>query len=197
MTRDPRVDAYIARAAPFAQPILAHLRAAVHGRCPEAAEAIKWGMPAFMLRGRILANMAAFKQHATFGFWRGEEVTGESNREAMGSFGRITRVEDLPPPATLAELIGAAAALIEAGPAPRVRKHPPKPAPDMPADFAAAIAASPAAAAAFDSFPPGAQREYVEWIVEAKREETRRKRIAQAVEWIGEGKRRNWKYENC
>ena len=199
MSRDPRIDAYIARQADFARPILEHLRAAVHRACPEAEETLKWSMPHFTCHGRILAGMAAFKAHATFGFWRGKEVTGGTGRErdAMGSFGRLTRIEDLPDEKTLGEMIRKAADVASSGPKPARPRAAPKPAPETPDDLAAALAAAPAARAAFDGFPPSCRREYVDWIVEAKRPETRAKRIAQAVEWMGEGKRRNWKYENC
>jgi len=197
MSKDPRVDAYIARQAEFARPILDQLRAAMHAACPEVEESIKWSMPAFLLNGRPLANMAAFKAHASFGFWRGRELVGDAVQEgAMGQFGRLMSPADLPPPETLAALIRAAAAKTAEGPAPRPKK-PPKPELPTPDDLRAALDAEPKAAASFDAFPPSCRREYVEWIVEAKRPETRAKRIAQAVEWMADGKRRNWKYENC
>jgi uncharacterized protein YdeI (YjbR/CyaY-like superfamily) len=199
MSRDPRIDAYIAAKADFARPILEHLRAAVHAACPEVEETIKWGMPHFLYKGGMFAGMAAFKAHATFGFWRGKEVLGEAGgeRDAMGQFGRITSVEDLPDAESLDRLIRKAAAMNDAGPAPRKPKSPRKPPPETPDDLRLALDAAPKAAATFDSFPPGCRREYVEWVVEAKRPETRAKRVAQAVEWMAEGKRRNWKYENC
>jgi hypothetical protein len=86
------VDAYIARAATFAQPILKHLRATVHNACPEVEEALKWGMPFFVYRGSPLCSMAAFKQHCSFGFWKAALVTGTKRgaREGMGDFGKIT-----------------------------------------------------------------------------------------------------------
>jgi uncharacterized protein YdeI (YjbR/CyaY-like superfamily) len=196
MTRDPRIDAYIARQADFARPILERLRAALHDACPQVEEAIKWSMPAFLLKGRPLANMAAFKAHASFGFWRGKELVGDQAVEgAMGQFGRLTSVDDLPPPEILRALIEAAAVKTAQGaPRPKTGPKPELPAPD---DLRAAFDAEPKAAATFDAFPPSCRREYVEWVVEAKRPETRAKRIAQAVEWMAEGKRRNWKYENC
>ena len=197
MSRDPRVDAYIARQADFARPILDHLREAVHGACPEVEEAIKWGMPAFLLKGRPLANMAAFKAHASFGFWRARDVLGDASLDgAMGQFGRLTCVDDLPPPERLDALIRSAAEKAAEGTAPRPRKAP-KPELPVPDELRAALDAAPKAAATFEAFPPSCRREYVEWVSEAKRPETRAKRVAQAVEWMGEGKRRNWKYENC
>jgi uncharacterized protein YdeI (YjbR/CyaY-like superfamily) len=197
MDRDPRVDAYIARQADFARPILEHIRALMHRACPEAEEAIKWGMPAFLYKGKQLAGMAAFKAHATLGFWRRSEEQGqEAKKDAMGSFGRLTAVADLPDEATLTARVHEAMALIDAG-AKTVRNKTPKPTLDMPEDLAAALSASPAAQATYDAFPPGCRREYLEWVIEAKRPETRAKRIAQAVAQMAEGKKRNWKYENC
>jgi uncharacterized protein YdeI (YjbR/CyaY-like superfamily) len=198
MSRDPRIDAYIARQADFARPILEHLRSAVHAACPEVEESVKWSMPHFLHKGQMLAGMGAFKAHVTFGFWRGKEVLGETGaeRDAMGQFGRLASIDDLPEPPVLEALIRKAMALAEAGPKPRP-KAAPKPAPETPEDLRDALAAAPAARATFEAFPPSCRREYVEWIVEAKRPETRGKRVAQAVEWMAEGKRRNWKYENC
>jgi uncharacterized protein YdeI (YjbR/CyaY-like superfamily) len=201
-SKDPRVDAYIHRAAPFAQPILERLRTAVHQGCPNAEETIKWSMPFFMHGDRILANMAAFKQHCTFGFWHGRDAAdrGKDN-EAMGQFGRITATSDLPPARELKTLVQAAVKRIdEAGGAPRptqAAKAPPKPALLMPADLEAALAAEAAARKTYEGFPPGKQREYLEWVIEAKRPETRAKRIAQAVEWLAEGKSRHWKHQDC
>jgi uncharacterized protein YdeI (YjbR/CyaY-like superfamily) len=199
MSRDPRVDAYIARQADFARPILEHLRETVHAACPEAEETIKWSMPNFVYGGKILANMAAFKAHAAFGFWRSRDVLGETGaeRESMGQFGRLTSVDDLPPRDRLEALVRKAMAAIDSGPAPARPKKPPKPELPAPEDLSAALAAAPKAAATFDAFPPSCRRDYVEWVTEAKRPETRAKRVAQTVEWLAEGKRRNWKYENC
>jgi len=199
MSRDPRVDAYIEKKPDFARPILAHLRARIHAVCPEVEETLKWSMPNFIYKGQILANMAAFKAHTAFGFWRSSEVVGETGAEhdAMGQFGRIASLADLPDDATLDGLIRKAVAVLDAGPAPRKPKNPPKAAPEMPDDLRAALDADAKAAATFDGFSPSCRREYVEWVVEAKRPETRAKRVAQAVEWMAEGKRRNWKYESC
>ena len=196
-TRDPRVDAYIARSPEFSRPILAHLREVVHAACPAVTEDIKWGAPHFLHHG-MLANMAAFKAHACFGFWRGKELFpdgGESG--AMGNFGKLASVKDLPPDQALAALVKQASALNESGAAkPRRVARAKAPAVPSPA-FAAALASNRKAARAFAAFPPSHQREYIEWIDEAKREDTRARRITQAVEWIAEGKSRNWKYDNC
>lgn len=198
MKHDPRIDAYIARQAEFAKPILEHLRAAVHAACPEAEETLKWGMPTFVYKGEILATMAAFKQHSTFGFWRGSLVVPDNDRQrgAMGQFGRLTSVADLPEPDVLAALVRKAMELTEAGVKP-VRNKTVKAAIEMPDDFRAAIDANPAAAATYEGFSPSCRREYLEWVTEAKQAATRERRIAQAVAWMAEGKKRNWKYEKC
>lgn len=200
MAADARIDAYIAKAAPFAAPILTHLRSAVHTACPRVEETIRWGMPSFTYSGSILCQMAAFKAHASFGFWQREQATGEApakDKDAMGQFGRLTSIADLPADADLEAMIARAMAVIDSGvKAPRPIKHP-KPPVVLPDDLAAALAAVPAAKATYDGFPEGQKREYVEWVADAKRAETRASRIADAVEWMAEGKRRNWKYERC
>ena len=198
MKTDPRIDAYIARQADFARPILEHLRETVHAACPDCEETLKWGMPHFMYRGEMLAGMAAFKQHATFGFWRGGLVVDKGNAQmsGMGQFGRLTAIDDLPERAELEALVRKAMKLTEQGVKPPRSKHE-KPPLTVPQDMRAALDANAAAGATFDEFPPSAQREYIEWITEAKRDETRTKRLAQAIEWLAEGKRRHWKYENC
>jgi len=198
MSRDPRIDAYIAKAQPFARPILEKVRNRVHAVVPDAEEAIKWSMPAYTLGGKIVLITAAFKAHTALNFWRGQELRGEAaNANAMGQFGKIGSVDDLPPDAELDRLISEAAELAEAAPAPRNAKRDPKPAPGLHPEFAAALAKAPRAKAALDGFPPSAQRDYFEWISEARQDATRQKRIATAVEWLGEGKRRHWKYQNC
>lgn len=198
MSRDPRIDAYIARQADFARPILEHLRRIVHEAAPEVEETIKWSMPHFTYKGRLFAGMAAFKAHATFGLWQAGEVLGEtgSERDAMGQFGRIASLDDLPPEAELKAIVSRAAEHAQKPPPPRPKK-PPKPELETPPELSAALDSNPAARATFDGFSPSARRDYVEWVVEAKRPETRDKRIAQAVEWMAEGKKRHWKYENC
>jgi len=203
--RDPRVDDYIAKAAPFAREPLEHVRAAMHAALPDVAEAIKWSHPFFLLDGRPFASMAAFKAHCSLGFWRGgkpiaEELAGERDK-AMGQFGRIESMADLPKAAALRKLIvdarkawaDARAEKAGAPPAPKPRRE----APTVPDDLAAALRAQSSARKIFDGFTPSQQREYVEWIVDAKREATRAARVAQAAEWIAEGKTRNWKYQAC
>ena len=198
MSRDPRIDAYIERAASFAQPILSHVRDLVHEACPQVEETVKWGMPTFVHAGGILCGMAAFKQHASFGFWRHADVVGEGEpRDGMGSYGKLASLKELPPKKTLLAHIRKAMQLNEDGVKAPARKSAPKPPPEAPADLVTALKKNTPAQATFDAFPPSCKREYIEWIVEAKRDETRAKRLAQTVEWLAEGKRRNWKYENC
>jgi uncharacterized protein YdeI (YjbR/CyaY-like superfamily) len=196
MSRDPRFDEYIARQADFARPILEHIRERMHAACPQVEEAIKWSMPHYSYKGKPLAGMAAFKAHASFGFWRRGERDPDAKDKAMGDFGRITSLADLPDDATFDAKVHEAMAQVDAG-AKTVRARTVKPEIPMPDDLAAALAANAAAQTTFDGFPPGCRREYLEWVTEAKRPETRQKRIAQAVEQMAEGKRRNWKYENC
>lgn len=196
-SKDPRIDAYIAKAQPFAKPILRHLRAIVHEACPEVEETIKWGFPHFDHRGAMMCSMAAFKAHAVFGFWRGPQLVGPKSRngEAMGDFGRLTSVDELPSKAKLKALVKAAMKLNESG-VKRVarKKSAPKKPVVVPRDLAAALGNDPAARATFDGFPPSQRREYVEWITEAKTATTRERRLATAIEWLAEGKPRNWKY---
>jgi uncharacterized protein YdeI (YjbR/CyaY-like superfamily) len=198
LSREPRIDAYIARAQPFARPILQKVRERVHAVLPDVEEAIKWSMPAYMIAGKIVLITAAFKGHTALNFWRGQELRGEAaNADAMGQFGKIKSIDELPADAELDRLIREAAALAKSAPAPRKAKHGPKPAPAMHPDFAAALAKAPKANAALDSLSPSHRREYLQWIAEAKRDETRRKRIATAIEWLSEGKKRNWQYGRC
>ena len=198
MTTDPRIDSYIAKSASFARPILEHVRARVHVAAPEAEETMKWSSPAFTVDGKILLMMAAFKAHAALNFWRGQEIgDGNPKAGAMGQFGKLTSASDLPADAQLDALIREAAALAKTAPAPRKVKHEPKPPATMHPGFAAALKANPKAQQVLDGFPPSAQRDYLDWIAEAKQESTRAKRIADAVQWLSEGKRRHWKYENC
>jgi len=196
-SRDRRVDAYIAKSEDFAKPILKHLREIVHEACPEAEETMKWSFPHFDYKGMLCA-MAAFKQHCTFGFWKGSLIVdgnGES-LAAMGQFGRITAISDLPSKRVLAGYVRAAAKLNDEG-IKVVRKPKAKKPLAVPAYLKAALMKNRKALGAFASFSPSQKREYVEWIAESKREETRERRLKQAVEWMSQGKTRNWKYESC
>ena len=195
-SRDPRVDAYVAKAPDFAKPILTHIRETVHTACPEVVETTKWSMPFFDYHGPLV-NMAAFKEHAALRFWKAALVLGQSSDAddpAMGQFGRLTSVKDLPPKKELVALIRKAAQLNEEGVKVEKKKTPRAELP-VPAELSAALAKNKKARANFEAFPPSHRREYNEWIGEAKREETRAARVKQAVEWIAEGKARNWKYE--
>lgn len=193
MSRDPRVDSYIARAADFARPILAHVRDRVHALVPEVEETIKWGHPSFLKQGRIMIGMAAFKAHAAVNFWRGGEIVGgEAKTGAMGQLGKLTGIADLP--ADFDEMIVEAATLSGEKAPPKPNK-PPRPAGDLHPDFVTALDANAAARTTFDALAPSHRRDYVEWINDAKQDATRAKRIATAVEWLAEGKKRNWKYE--
>jgi uncharacterized protein YdeI (YjbR/CyaY-like superfamily) len=198
-TRDKRVDAYIQRSAQFAQPILRELREIVHEACPEVEETMKWSFPHFDYKG-MLCSMAAFKQHCAFGFWKSKLVLGDDNksRDAMGQFGRITSLKDLPSRRALIGYIKKAKELNDAG----IKAARPKPRQDkkeliVPDYFTAAIKKNKKAVATFEAFPYSHKKEYVEWVTEAKTEETRQKRLATSVEWLAEGKSRNWKYERC
>lgn len=195
---DPRIDAYIARQAEFARPILDELRRRVHAACPAAEEAIKWGAPAFAYHGKLLGVMAGFKQHAAFNLWHGKQVVGAdaAAQEGMGQYGRITALKDLPGKRETTAHIRAAMALIDAGTTARTPGKP-KPPPMLPDDLAQAMAANPAARATWDGFTPGKRRDYADWITEAKRDDTRARRVAQSVEWLAEGKTRHWKYQDC
>jgi uncharacterized protein YdeI (YjbR/CyaY-like superfamily) len=198
VSRDPRIDAYIAKAQPFARAILEHVRERVHAVLPEVEETVKWSMPAYTVGGKIVLITAAFKAHMALNFWRGQELeSSHASVGAMGQFGRIKGLDELPSDEELDRLIGEAAELSREAPTPRKPKAAPKPVPELHPEFAAALAQAPQAKEALDGFPPSAQRDYFEWIAEAKQDATRQKRIATAVEWLNEGKRRHWKYENC
>jgi len=198
--KDPRIDAYIAKSAEFAKPILKHLRKVIHAGCPNVEETMKWSMPHFDYKG-VMCGMAAFKEHCAFGFWKGELISGGEKKveqDAMGHFGRITSLADLPNEKTLTSYVRKAAELNEKGvQAPwrtRQKKKPPLTIPDY---FSAALKKNAEARKTFETFSTSQRREYVEWVTEAKREETRKQRLATSMEWLAEGKVRNWKYLNC
>jgi uncharacterized protein YdeI (YjbR/CyaY-like superfamily) len=198
-TRDPRIDAYIAKSPDFAQPILTHLRDVVHGACPAIEETMKWSTPHFVYGGASLCHMAAFKQHAAFGFWKGSlvvDVAPDADK-AAGQFGRLTAIADLPSKRALAGYVKKAMQLTDDGVKAPTRTAPKAKKPDavVPAYLAAALRANAAAQARFDAFSPSHRREYIEWLADAKTDATRERRLAQAIEWIAEGKGRNWKYQ--
>ena len=197
-SKDPRIDAYIAKSADFAQPILKHLRKVVHASCPQVEETMKWSMPHFDYKG-VMCGMAAFKEHCAFGFWKESLIFGSGKapeKTGMGSFGCIKSLSDLPNEKTVIGYVKKAAALNEAGiKAPGrtlPKKRPPLPTPD---DFAGALKKNAKARKTFENFSPSHRREYVQWVIEAKRDETRKQRLATSVKWLAEGKARNWKYQ--
>jgi uncharacterized protein YdeI (YjbR/CyaY-like superfamily) len=190
--KDPRVDAYIAKSADFAKPILRRLRKLVHQGCPGVVEEIKWGMPHFNYQG-MFCGMAAFKTHCTFGFWNRAMNIGK-NEEAMGQFGRITAVSDLPRDAVIRGCVRQAKRLADSGVKVGPIRKAKKPLPVPPA-LTAALKKKTGTAAQFTNLSQSQQREYSEWILEAKTDATRDKRLAIAVGWIAEGKSRNWKYQ--
>ena len=194
--KDPRVDAYIKKAQPFAQPILTHIRKVVHAAVPDVEETMKWSSPHFDYKG-IFCGMAAFKEHVGFGFWKAglmKDVLPGSGLSAAGQFGKITSIKDLPNDGELKKIIKFAKQLNDDEvKAPPMRKGP-RPELKAPADLLAALAKNKKAKATFDGFPPGQRREYIAWVIEAKQAATRESRIKTAVEWMAEGKPRNWKY---
>ncbi len=199
-TRDPRVDAYIDKAADFAKPILIHLRDLVHAGCPEVEETIKWGFPHFDYKG-VLCSMASFKAHCAFGFWKGSLLAekhpdlASPEDPAMGQLGRITALSDLPGDELLLLYVREAAVLNDQGVKSPTRSKPRKDRPvEVPDDLTAALRENPQALATFEGFSPSNKREYVEWLTEAKSGETRKRRLDTAIEWMAEGKVRNWKY---
>ena len=196
------IDAYIAKSNDFAKPILNHLRELIHNACPDVEEKIKWSMPFFDYKGEMMCHMASFKQHCAFGFWKGSIMKDPVLREtaaseaAMGHLCRITSLKDLPPDKKIIAWIKEAMLLNDNG-----IKLPPKEKPGatkvlvVPDYFAKALSKNKKAKQMFDAFSPGKKKEYIVWITEAKTEDTRNKRMETAIEWIAEGKARNWKYE--
>ena len=199
-TKDPRIDKYIKEAADFAKPILIHIRKLVHAGCPEVEETLKWGMPSFLHKG-ILCGMAAFKQHCTFGFWKGSLIIGKDGRsqeEAMGQFGRLTSLADLPSDKVILGYIKEAVRLNDEDvKVPRQAPSKVKKELVIPDYFLAVLKKNKKAFATFEKLSYSHKREYVEWITEAKAEETRQRRLQTALEWLAEGKARHWKYEKC
>ena len=194
-TKDKRVDEFIERANPFARPILKRLRTWAHRHAPGCEETLKWGMPHFQYKGKLFCGMSAFKEHCAFGFWHPLMRRDDNSLEGMGSFGKIRSVEDLPTEAEFAKMAREAMRLTDEGvkapPRPKAEKTPLV----VPKDLAAALKRHAAAAKAFEEFSYSHRREYIAWITEAKRDETRAARVKQAVEWMAEGKPRHWKYQ--
>jgi uncharacterized protein YdeI (YjbR/CyaY-like superfamily) len=200
-TKDKRIDAYIGKAADFAQPILREIRAIIHQGCPEVEETMKWSMPFFMYKDDMLCHMAAFKQHCALGFWKASLIIDKKESksvEAMGQFGRITSMKDLPSKSVLVSYVKEAKRLNDEGikkaskPKAAVKKEL-----EVPSYFMAALKRNRKSLATFEGFPYSHKKEYVQWVTEAKTDETRDRRLQTTVEWLAEGKSRNWKYEKC
>jgi hypothetical protein len=194
---DSRVDAYIAKSAPFAKPILRHIRRLVHTACPDVEETIKWGFPHFIYCGN-LCYLAAFKHHCAFGFWHRamrESHEPDEKRDGMGQLGKIIGLSDLPKDSQFVRNVKRAMRLNAAGtPSPPTTRPKAKRTLKMPDDLTAALRKNKRANATFEAFNYSNKKEYIEWIIEARREETRAKRLATAIQWLAEGKVRNWKY---
>ena len=195
-SKDPRIDEYIAQAAPYAQPILQRLRLVVHRACPGVIETMKWSTPSFEYHG-FLCGIAAFKSHCTFGLWKDKLVRtrgGVSAGRILDAVGKVASVDDLPDEAALGRLIKLAAGLNEQGVKEARKKPAPKGPVEVPDDLKKALEKNKKAKAAFEGFSPSHKREYVEWIAEAKQQATRARRLEQSIKWMAEGKVRNWKY---
>lgn len=200
-TKDPRIDSYIAKAAPFAQPILNHIRKLVHSTCPEVEETIKWGFPHFDYKGEMMCSMASFKAHAVFGFWKASLMNDPAlmdnakNESSMGHSGKLTSLKDLPTDKKMIGYIKEAMKLTDNGIKLPPKKKVVKKDLVIPDFFEIALKKNKKANAIFQDFAYSHKKEYLEWITEAKTEVTREKRIAQALEMMSEGKSRNWKYQ--
>lgn len=200
MSIDKRVDAYIARSADFAKPILEHIRKIVHKACPDVQETMKWSFPHFDYKDEMLCSMASFKEHCSFGFWKAslmddtDKIFSKAPQNGMGHLGKIQSVKDLPSAKILSSYIKQGMKLNDAGIKVKAKKTEEKPALVVPGYFTKALNANKAAKEAFAKFSPSFKRDYVQWLEEAKTEATRLKRMETAVEWISEGKGRNWKY---
>lgn len=197
---DARIDAYIDKSEEFAKPIMEYIRAIVHEACPDAEEGWKWSFPHFLYKGKILTAMCAFKKHCAMGFWLEAEMktvkeyTKDREKNGMFTLGKIEKIEDLPAKSKLTAMIKEAMELTDMGVT--LKKTPPSknslPIPDY---FEKALKANKKAWETFEKASPSFRKEYINWITEAKTETTRNKRMEQALEWISEGKGRNWRYE--
>jgi hypothetical protein len=198
VAKDSRVDAYIARSAHFARPILRHVRKLVHQACPDVEETIKWSFPHFDYHG-IMLGMAAFKEHCAIGFWKGELILGKTagSDGGMGHFGKVTSLADLPSNDQFVAYVRAAAQLNRSGvkkPSLVVRRKQARPPLSIPGYFKEALKKNQKASATFEGFSYSNKKEYLDWITEAKHEETRQRRLITAIAWLAQGKPRNWKY---
>lgn len=195
-----KVDEYIEKSPDFAKPILQYLREIIHEACPDAEEAIKWQFPTFMYKGKILCSITAFKHYCSLGFWLHQEmktlqeIETSAEKSSMFSLGKVTRLEDLPSKPQLKRAIREAMELTDMGVT--MKKAPPsKIEMEIPDYFQSALDARPKAKEIFEKASPSFRKEYIAWVTEAKTEATRNKRLEQSLEWIAEGKARNWKYQ--
>jgi uncharacterized protein YdeI (YjbR/CyaY-like superfamily) len=195
--KNKAIDAYIAKSADFAKPILIHFRALIHKTCPDVEEAIKWSMPFYDYKNNPICMTAAFKEHCAIRFWKTSLIKElkEMDGDGMSTFGRITSLKDLPPDKKLVEYIKAAMLLNEQGI--KISKAKPVKTKELatPDYFKKALSKNKKALQVFEAFSPSKKKDYITWLIEAKTEETRAKRLETAIEWIAEGKSRNWKYE--
>jgi uncharacterized protein YdeI (YjbR/CyaY-like superfamily) len=198
---NPQIDDYIAKAQPFAQPILTHIRMLVHKACPQVEEKMKWSFPHFDYKGEMMCSMAAFKQHCAFNLWKAsimndpKLIENAKTEQSMGHLGKLCSLKDLPADKQMIAYVKEAMQLNEKGV--KIKKDKPAPVAVMqvPDYFAKALAKNKMAKAHFENFTPGAKKEYIVWLTDAKSEDIRNKRMADALEWISQGKKRNWKYE--
>jgi hypothetical protein len=200
-----QVTAYAAAMPAYAQPIFAHLRALIHTTCPDTDEAIKWSIPHFERDGDYLCIFAASPGHASFTFYKQQLMSDPRLRDNLNLpaikrfMGRLTSLSDLPDDATLAAMLQEAADLNARGV--RLPDRAPKTPPviDMPSAVATAVAtalaANPAAQAVWDAKSAAWRKDYLVWITAAKTDPTRDARIAEALDWIADGKARFWKYQ--
>lgn len=197
-----KVDDYIARSEPFARPILDHFRKLVHRTIPDVGEALKWGMPHFVIGGSVACYMAAFKRHVAIGFTGGSAMSDPygylendpDGRTAMGNLGRLTKKGDMPDDRALRYYVTESVKhALDGGTRRKARVRNEEA--DVPSDLEAALRRNADARRTFEAFSPSHRREYVNWILDAKRDETRRRRLQQAIEWMAEGKSRDWKYQ--
>lgn len=198
--KDPRIDAYIAKAADFAKPILEHIRMIVHKACPEVTETLKWSMPHFDYKGEMMCSMAAFKGHCVMGFWKASLMKdpmlmdNAASETSMGHLGRITSLKDLPQDKKLVAFIKEAMELNDKGIKVAKKTAAEKKELEIPEELLLALKKNRKARETFEAFSYSHKKEYVEWIAEAKTEPTREKRLIQTIEWLEEGKSRNWKF---
>ena len=196
--RNKLIDEYIEKAAPFAKPILSHIRELIHEAWPEIEETIKWKVPVYEYKGIVCAT-GAFKTHCAFNFFKAKlmkdpyHVFSEQFSDAAGQFGKLLTVSDLPSDSILREYIQEAAKLNT-----DKIKGPAKKKEDadhlIPNDLSIALKNNPIAQKQFETMSLGYKKEYIDWLLDAKMDATRQKRLETAIEWIAEGKPRNWKY---